>query len=162
MRGYICIEIPVKPYIKAYITKELGDIVKLQRDNSFICDKLYDLLEHTVNHQRTIARCEYKEKVKVFVPLETFKRRGQHLNNCNVRSFNRFLEKLIKKRFYEIMDDLVDILPSFQNNLPEARRRLGIDLEAWSDDSMQKDYYRYRKEAGKQMLYRGYTPNYPK
>lgn len=161
MRGHICIDVPVKPYIKAYIISKLGDPIKLTRDSHFICDKLYDILEHKVNHQRTVAKCDYKEKIKVYISMDTFNRRGQHLNNSNVRSFNRFLEKMIKERFYEIMDDMVEVLPSFQNNLPEARRRLGIDIEAWADDSMQKDYYRHRKEMGKPMLYRGYSPNSP-
>ena len=161
MRGHISIEIPVKGYIRAFMISELGEVVKLSRGTHWINEKLYDLLEHKVNHQRTISKCNYDQKIRIFISMETFKRRGQYLNNCNIRSFNRFMEKMVKYRFYMIMDDLVDILPSFQNNLPEARRRLGIDIEGWSDESMQKDYYRHRKEVNKPMLYRGYSASHP-
>lgn len=59
----------------------------------------------------------------------------------------------MKQRFYELMDDRIEIFPNFLANLPDIRRKLGIDIDAWEDQSMQKDYYRYRKKTGKPALY---------
>ena len=144
MKGYIKIEIPVKKYIKAYLIKELGKEPKISKSGHHVEQKLYDLLEHHQNHQRNLIPCNYSDSIRFFIALETFKRRGHHLNHSNIRQFNRYVEKIIKSRFYELMTDGMEILPNFLANLPEVRRKLGIDIEAWSDDSMKKDYYRYR------------------
>ena len=161
MKGYIAIDVPVKSYIKAFIIFEMGEAIKLSPGQHVISNKIYDLLEHSQNHHRTIAHCKYSDVIRIFISFETFRRRGHHLNHSNIRSFNRFVEKLIKFRFNTLMDDLIEILPSFENNLPEVRRRMGIDLESWSDDSMKKDYYRYRIRKNKPLLYKGYSANVP-
>lgn len=161
MKGYVCVEIPVKSYTKAYINHLLGDTIKLSPGDNVICNKLYDLLEHPKNHQRTKAKCRYNSKVKVYIGFETFKRKGCNLNHTNIRSFNRFVEKLLKYHFYMIMDTLCEIHPSFEGNLPAARRKLGIDLEAWPDDSMKKDYYRYRVKKNIPLFYKTFGVNVP-
>jgi hypothetical protein len=51
------------------------------------------------------------------------------------------------------MDDSIEVIASNEAHLPFVRKRLGIDIEAWSDDSMKKDYYRYRKNNKKSMFY---------
>lgn len=155
MNGYMSIDVPVKSYIKAFIKHEMGEAIKLSPGQHMISNKIYDLLEHSQNHQRTIAHCNYEDKIRIFISFETFRRRGHHLNHSNIRSFNRFVEKIIKYRFNSLMDDMIAVLPSFEANLPEVRRRIGIDLEAWSDDSMKKDYYRYRLRKNKPLLYKG-------
>jgi hypothetical protein len=153
MKGHISVEIPVKSYIKAYIVSQLGEVVKLEIGKHVISNKLFDLLEHKQNHQRTSSLYKYEAKIKIYITFETYRRRGCNLNHTNIRSFNRFVEKLIKLQMYTIMDSLIAILPSFEANLPEVRRQLGIDLEAWSDDSIKKDYYRYRLKKNKSTLY---------
>lgn len=156
MKGYIGIDIPVKTYIKAFIIFEMGEVIKLSTGQHMISNKLYDLLEHRQNHQKTLAPCSYGATLRIYISFETFRRRGHNLNHSNIRSFNKFCEKIIKFRFNTLMDDMIDVIPSFEANLPEVRRRIGIDIEAWSDDSMKKDYYRYRKKKNKPMLYKGY------
>lgn len=145
MKGYIPISIPTKPYIKAYILKKLGDNPVMSTGDNTIGHKLFDLLRHSNNERGArFSNSMYSCEVKVYIPINTFQKRGANLNATNLKNFNLFIEMEIKNRFHDLMDDSMDIVGNFTNNLPEVRRRLGIDLESWSDDSMQKDYYRYR------------------
>ena len=68
------------------------------------------------------------------------------------------MESYIKDQFYFLMDFYIEIFPSFEENLPQVRKLIGIDDEYWSDESMRKDYYRYRKESGKPLLYKKNIP----
>ncbi len=52
-----------------------------------------------------------------------------------------------------MMDTFIEMLPSFESNLPEVRRRLGITTNDWDSDSMRKDYYRYRLASSLPLLY---------
>lgn len=153
MKRHVPIDIPVKPYIKAFMRKELGEVITLSPGQHVITNKIYDILEHHQNKSKHEAPCNYGDHIRIYLTYETFRRRGFNLNNSNIKSFNRFVEKLVKFKFYTIMDSLIDILPSFEANISEARNRIGIDIDFWSDESMRKDYYRYRLKAGKPLLY---------
>lgn len=154
MKGFVPVDIPTKKYIKAYMLSKLGQRPLMLREANTIGNKLYDLLEHSTNERADQFKSKhYTEMVRVYIPVRLYKRRGIYLNQSNVKNFNLFIECELKDKFHSIMDDLIDILPNFLSNLPEVRRRLGIDIEDWSDDSMTKDYYRYRRYSNKRLLY---------
>lgn len=154
MKGYIPIEIPTKRYIKAYVAKELGDKPIISTDNR-IGNKLYDILQHRTNERRSqFSKVRYNARMKVYVNYHTFYQRGAFLNETNITSFNNYLEQEIKFRYRMYMDFYIDIFPSFEGNLPAVRAQIGIDLEDWQDDSIKKDYYRYRLRTGKSLLYK--------
>lgn len=151
----IAIEIPMKPYCKAYVLHKLGDkpIFDAPSHDSII-SKLYDVLEHSTNEKRLQFDCVYyTEKIKIYIPFKLYRKKGCNLNESNIKSFNRYIEMEVKHHFYNIMDDLIEYLPSFENNLPEVRRKLGIDKNVWSLDSMKKCYYRKRIKQGENLLY---------
>jgi len=153
MKGCIPVEIPTKQYIKAYIIGQLGEKPKLERDHP-IGKKLEDVLQHTLNERKKeFATQRYNAMLRIYIPRGLFRQRGANLNETNIKNFNLFVESYLKRRFFEMMDDFIEVLPSFEANLPEARRRLDISIEDWSDDSMKKNYYRYRKATGKPLLY---------
>lgn len=153
MKGYVSVEIPTKPYIKSYLLSQLGEKPVLKNGNEPIGNKLHDLLEHSTNEYgyREISSL-YVDKVKIYIPGHWFRQRGANLNATNVRNFNRFIELLIKSRFYQMMDENMEIIDNIKENINDVRTRLGIDFESWSYDAMQKDYYRYRKEKNKKVL----------
>ena len=147
MQGYISIDIPTKPYIKAYILHRMGQ-QPVMTTRSIIGHKLYDLLMHNTNEfGNQPLNSMYTAKIRVYIPIATFKQRGANLNITNTRNLNTFIEVKIKDRFHELMDEALEVYPNFMQNLPGIRKKLGIDIEAWSDDSMKKDYYRYRKKT---------------
>ncbi len=153
MKGYIPVVIPTKRYIQAYLNSQLGEQPKMCTEHE-IGSFFYNVLTHTTNERKTeFANVRYNAQVKVYVSSYTFRQRGANLKETNIKNFNRFIEKKIKSRFYELMDDYFEMLPSFTANLPAVRRKLGIDVEEWDDDSMRKDYYRYRIATGKPLIY---------
>lgn len=153
MKGYIPVEIPTKRYIKAYLCSQLGNRPLMVTTHP-IGSKLYDVLTHTTNERKKeYSNIRYNSTVRVFVSYHTFKQRGAYLNETNIKNWNLYVERELKSRFYFLMDFYISLLPNFEANLPEIRRRLGVDLEDWSDDSMRKDYYRYRLASGKPLLY---------
>jgi hypothetical protein len=145
MKGFVSIDIPTKPYIKAYVIHKLGPQLVIRNNADTISSKLYDLLQHGTDEfaSRPTSKM-YTSKLRLFIPVQTFRKRGANINVTNLKNFNLFIEAEIKHWFYFIMDEYMSIHPNFMQNLPDVRRKLGIDLEAWSDDSMKKDYYRYR------------------
>jgi hypothetical protein len=158
MKGYIPVEIPTKRYIRAYIISQLGDKPFMNTDNPIGC-KLHDLLQHQLNERKLeFSNKRYDAKVRIYISAHTFRHRGANLNETNIKNFNNFIEAEIKSRFRFLMDLFIDILPNFEAHLPAVRKHLGIDDDHWSDDSMRKDYYRYRKNEGKSLLY---TKKYP-
>lgn len=153
MQGFIPVDIPTKPYIKAYVINKLGSCPCMNKNYETITAKFYDVINHSTNERGKRFRGKmYNTSLRVYIPVNIFKKYGTNLNETNVKSFNRFIEKEIKYFYYQMMDDLLEHLPSFKNNLPEVRRKLGIDSEAWSEDSMKKEYYRKRKRLGQKLL----------
>lgn len=152
MTGHISIEIPTKRYIKAYIKSKFGDKPVMNRHTT-IGSKLCDLLFQKNNtHAGRISK-KLTDSVKIYISMRMFKERGCNLNETNLAYFNTFVEDEIKDRFHFLMDFYIQLLPSFKENLVAVRRELGIDEDHWDDDSMRKDYYRYRLEIGKPLLY---------
>jgi hypothetical protein len=154
MKGYIPVDIPTKTYIKAYIIAQLGEKPIMNQQHWIGC-KLYDLLQHKVNERKEeYTNTRYKCTLRIYINKHIFKQRGANLNETNLKNFNNHVEKKIKDRFYELMDDRIEILAAFTTNLVDVRRKLGIDIEAWDDDSMRKDYYRHRLEEKLPPLYK--------
>lgn len=153
MKGYISIEIPTKRYIRAYLIKELGEQPVISTDHR-IGNKLYDLLNHNTNERRTeFSNQRYNARMKLYVNYHIFFQRGATLNETNIKNFNLFVEDEIKSRYRMYMDFYISMFPSFERNLPQVRKHIGIDLEDWPCDSIKKDYYRYRLKTGKDLLY---------
>ena len=154
MKGYFGIVLPTKPYIKAHLRHLMGDCLIMSRKEGTIGNKFYDLLQHSLNEDKSMFKPgAYKDSIKVFVSYRVFKTRGCNLNESNVKAFNNFLEDMVKEKFYFKMDTYCSIYPSFEGNLPNVRRDLGISEDEWSDDAMRKDYYRYRKDKNLPLFY---------
>lgn len=153
MKNHISIDIPTKSYIKAYIIYLLGPEPVMTKKH-WIGNKIFDILSHKTNERKSVyGSSRYNCKLRIYINMYTFLKRGANFNETNLMNFNLYMEKKVKHRFYELMDDRIEIFPNFSANLPEVRKKLGIDIDSWEDQSMQKDYYRYRKKNGKPPLY---------
>lgn len=123
--------------------------------NSDFGNKLHDLLQHQSGSVQTrLSKIRYNAHLKIYINYHTFYHRGGFLNERNIKNFNLYVERQIKSDFRMYMDFYISIVPSFEDNLERVRMRIGIDIEEWSDDSMKKDYYRYRKSVGLPLLYK--------
>ena len=156
LTGYMPIEIPTKRYIKAYINSQMGE-KPVMNTTTAIGSKFYDLLQHETNEGKQ-RFSEYNSRMKIYVSYHAFYHRGAFLNETNIKGFNSFVEAEIKSTFRMQMDFYLSIFPNFMANLPAVRKHIGIDIDHWDDDSMKKDYYRYRKRNGKPLLYKNSEP----
>lgn len=152
MKGYFPIEIPTKKYIKAYIHSQMGDKPIINTTHR-IGNKLYDVLNRSTNESKS-RFAGYNATIKVYVNHSTFYHRGANLNETNIKNFNLFVEDEVKATYRMLMDFYIDLLPSFEANLPEVRRRIGVGIDDWDTDSIKKDYYRYRLRTGKPLFYK--------
>lgn len=138
----------INNFLKSIYSKE--EISVNAQTLSAIINKL---MVHKSNERKKEFSTRYDTNLKVYIPQHVFNHRGDALNETAVKDLNVFIEKQIKKEFRFLMDQWIEILPNFMTHLPQLRRKLGIDIEAWDDDSMRKDYYRYRKAKGLPPLY---------
>lgn len=152
-KGYVPIDIPTKKYIKAYVIGRLGE-QPVMDPRHHIGNKLFSLLRSKKNERKTeFANERYNAKLRIYISRHVLKNQGCNLNESNIKLFNSYLEAYIKGQLYFMLDFYTEILPSFEANLPLVRKHLRIDLEHWEDESIKKDYYRYRKSNGLPLMY---------
>jgi hypothetical protein len=126
----------------------------MESNDNCIGSHLYDVMQHSTNERATSFQCQYyTEFIRVYIPINQFRKYGRNLNETNIKRFNRFVESLLKNRLFFCMDNMIEVLPNFISNLPELRRRFKITAEQWSDSSIRKAYYRYRLKRGKAAHY---------
>ena len=153
MKGYTPVDVPTKSYIKAYIVHTLGPQTIIT-PKSNIGQKLIDVLQHTTNERMSeYSNARYNATIRLYINKHLFRQRGAYLNETNIKQFNGFVEAEIKARFYFLMDFCNEVLPGYEVHNNYVRKMLGIDIEDWDDDSMRKDYLRYRKRENKPLLY---------
>lgn len=155
MKGYVPVNIPVKRYVKAYIEHNLAMPVKMDRKcRHSIVEKLYDYMEKDAEPPSDTTLAEYPCTITVHITFDQFNRRGATVNNINIKNFNSFCETFVKENFRILMIDAWKVIPGFDCHLPALREALGITIEDWPDDSIKKDFYRYRKRMGLTILKR--------
>lgn len=153
MKGYIPIEIPTKKYIRAFIIAQLGEKPFMTSDH-LIGNKFHDVLQRSANERKAqFASKHYNAKIRVYISLHTFRRQGAHLNETNLKSFNRFLQHLIKDRIRFLLDIYVPEQKGFEKALAKVRGIMKIEDDDWDSDSIKKDYYRYRLQKNLPLLY---------
>lgn len=152
MNGYVPVEFPTKRYIAAYIRHVLGDKPVMKKDST-IGSKMFDLLQHSTDDRKTEFSTRYNAKIKIYIPYRTFCQRGGYINSTNVMNFNLYVEAEIKDKYRTLMNVFIESLPSFEANLPQVRKAIGINEDSWDYESIKKDYYRYRKRNGLPPLY---------
>lgn len=149
----ISVLLPTKKYIKAYLIHQLGE-KPLMSSETLFGSKLYDLLQHRESDGDEIkSGYNFNSEVKLYINVHTFRQRGAFLNIENIKDFNDFVEDQIKHHYRFCMDTYLSVFPSFMAHLPAVREQIGIDINSWDDDSIKKDYYRYRKRKGLPLLY---------
>lgn len=153
-KRFVPVKIRTKSYIKAYLISRFGH-KPVMSQASHIGSKFYDLLSHRENDfEKILSSVLYNEEIKLFVSHYTFYTRGGFISNKKIKAFNLFMELEIKRSLRFYLDFYLSLTNSFEKSLPYAMERLGIEPEDWNEDSIKKDYYRYRIKAGSPMIYK--------
>ena len=168
LRGYMSVQIPVKPYVKAYIEHQFKHqkIVLNRTKKHPVTEQLLIMLQRPENqvderHEKRFSFRHQKAFIKIYISVEMYKRRGHHLTARNIMLFNSLMETHIKHQFYFLCHRAWKEQASFKAIIDGVRTELGIDDEAWDYDTMKRTFLRWRKNNGHEILKRG-NPKYQK
>jgi hypothetical protein len=161
MKGYIKIIIPVRPFVRGYITNQYGinNAIKVDK-KCFLGKKIFSLLSRVQQNQsKSFANMEmYKDQITIYISKYWMERRGCDLNADNIKEFNTYFETQIKERFIDIMNDLTELYDYVKPNIETARHKLGIEEDDWENSTLEKIWYRYRvKNASTKTIFNKQT-----
>ncbi|HRH59779.1 MAG TPA: hypothetical protein PL045_04370 [Chitinophagaceae bacterium] len=153
--GYYGIDIPTRPYIRAFIHSRMGpQPIMNGLDDYGIGRYFLLLLKNKKNYdKKKFAKKGYTDTMRIYINMYTFNKRGCNLHETNIRDFNLFVRDKVKSRLYELMDDYIEICNSFNVALSFTRRKLEISDDDWDDDSIRRDYHRYRVRNNLPLIY---------
>lgn len=148
MKGYVPVDVPTKPYIKAWMHAELGEKPVMSQSHH-IGSKFVDLLERKSNYQKTIYSADhYPATVRVYINKHCFNKKGCHIHETNILAFNNYMESYLKSQVRFMLDVYFEMTKSVEASIEIMRDRIGIPEEHFPYDTVKKDYYRYRKSKG--------------
>ena len=151
MKGYFSVNLPTKKYLKAYLVDQLGESPIMDSRSRF-GNYFVDLLQRETE-QCGPVNARYNAVIKVYINKHLYYQRGGSLLNKHIKQFNFFVENEIKYKLHFLLDHYNLFQPGFEPHIAKVREILGIDIESWSDDSMKKEWYRYRKVKNKPLIY---------
>jgi hypothetical protein len=141
MSKHFLIEIPCKPYVKAYLENCCGTPVNLQHLPNLM-EELRRGLSKVPCHKDSKKITEKADKVKIIIPPNYFYRYGWELEEVFVRDFNKIIEhrvKYIMRQYISLNSSMgipvADCIRSFQD-------KFGFQETIWSFDSIKKDFTR--------------------
>jgi hypothetical protein len=92
--NYINIDVPVKPYVKAYMENNFGAPCEMDRSNKY--GRIMFLLLSDGSRERDNKYRQYPEKLSMKLSSTFWHRRGSGLTRTNVIYFNQIIEDDIK------------------------------------------------------------------
>ena len=152
----VVIEVPVKRYIKVYlerhyrhpkIKKHNSPVVELTRKTT-IGDKLYDLVEKPRRRDELkYVTSQYNHTVYILLTKDLFLRRGHHLTNSNIISFNNTVEREINLKVRVEADTVRRLFPEklIKEVLHDVLKSLCLNFEILPYETVKQAYFRYRK-----------------
>lgn len=148
------VTIPVKPYVKRFLTMNYGSPANLSANND-----LHSFFRHCLKKRSNrfdksysnITHNHYSERVEIFISEDDFYRYGWELTNTDVVAFGRKVEHMAKHFMhntvaaYEIALCQKDAIIRFQDSF-------GFSEDVWSFEAIKKDYYRADVSYGRDIL----------
>ena len=89
------IEVPVKPYVKAYLENNCGSPVDLSMLQVVYVDFINYIKNPTLRTEATLV-CNYTTAVKIIIPKDVFYRYGWELTKTDIIKLNNKIEGLVK------------------------------------------------------------------
>lgn len=144
------VEIPVKPYVKAFLEKNCGNPVKLQNLQEFYREFLKMLRKPLFRFDKAEIG-NYQCSVVISIPEDVFYRYGWELTKTDTVRFNNMIEDRVKF----IMRQFVAINSSFMTKamaIREFQREFGFSEDVWSYEAIKKDFDRHGDGAGTKVV----------
>jgi hypothetical protein len=138
---HFIIEIPCKPYVKAYIEFNCGVPADLFQLPLLICELKRGLKrKNSHREEETLSRCT--DIVKVIIPNDLFYRCGWEMNKESQMDFNRIAEMQVKFMMRQYISLNHAMGATFTESIRSFQEQFGFSDTVWSFDSIKKDFYR--------------------
>lgn len=137
------VEVPVKPYVKAYLEKNYGNPVNLSSVRGL--NNFFKLLleKNYYRNDKQINLNGYTTTVNIVITRDVFYRHGWYLSKTSVVSFNGMVESLVKNRIRDMV--YVNVIhggKKIAKSIRLALHELSINEDDLSFDAVKKDIQR--------------------
>jgi len=138
------VEVPVKPYVKAYLEKNYGNPVNLSSVRGL--NNFFKLLleKNYFRNDKQINLNGYTSTVNIVITRDVFYRHGWYLSKTSIVSFNGMVEALIKNRIRDMV--YINVIHGgnkIARSIRLALKELSIDEDELSFDAVKKDIQRH-------------------
>lgn len=134
--------IPVKPHIKRYIQYYYPYSPFKITTNNEIGAFLYMCLERrpTFNEKPI----DFGARIQVEVNEHIQQSQGAFINNRKVMVFNKAMDKIIRNKLFELIDDMAYSKGDIQTVILDYIAKYDIDPKDLSLETLRRDYNRYK------------------
>ena len=147
------VSVPVKPYVKRFLEINFGNPVDFRnypRENEMF-RRMLRKPDTAVEHMYPGEMTKLTQQVEVFISEREFYRHGWELTKTDVVSFGKYFEKQTKFLMRSVVSTYVSFGMPIDRSIQEFQRRYQMEEEYWPFDSIQKDFYRMRKNEDLQL-----------
>ncbi len=144
------LEIPVDPYIKKFLIKELGQEPVYITRHDYLGIVIYDKIEPLP--PGITPQCHAISKI--YLQLTYFQSnqlKSAHISEDNINRINLYLKKLFKDKLFDYLNaklELKVLVPtSIKNELLRFCEIYDIRESEYSFEALKKAYYRYRQSG---------------
>lgn len=144
------LEIPVDPYIKKFLIKELGHEPVTITRHDYIGIVVYDKIQTLP--PGTIPKCDSLSKIILQLTYhQSNQLKSAHISQDNISRINLYLKKLFKDKLFDYLNAKLELKALVQISIKKEILRFcdsyDITEGEYSFEALKKSYYRYRKSA---------------
>jgi hypothetical protein len=141
------IEIAVKPLVKAYLERNFGSPVTLNKE-SLAGRYFYKVLEKQENHKDTEYK-GYSEKVIILVGVDCLFRYGSSVTPTSLIDFNNYItDNIYQLMFFsiEMQEEMSQERFRIKEAIESFLQRFNLTEDILSFETAKKAYYRHREK----------------
>lgn len=154
------IRIPVKPFIKKYLTRQFGAELKLS-DRNFFSILIIGLLRKFEKGNPVVQRPNHKiidgvnfVGYDVFIGNGIFEKYGAYISTENILFLNEALDNMIRRCMYDWIFSPASPHKEVDYNIIAFREMYGIEEDELPFDNLKRWFYRERQRMDKRGNYR--------
>jgi hypothetical protein len=149
MTDLFTINVPCKPYVKAYLENNCGTPVNLK-----LLPELLQEFRARLNKKPScqISGNRYADSVTIIIPPDWFYRYGWELNRESIKDLNKLVEHKVKfiMSQYVALNNSLGI--SIAICIREFQERFDFPEHVWAYESIKKDFYRNGQKSQFKMI----------
>ena len=151
MSDNFSIEIPVKPYVKAYLENNCGSPVDLSLLPTVYPDFINYLKNPTLRTESSLV-CSFSEEVRIIVPKDVFYRYGWILTKTDIIALNSKVEGLVKfsSRNFLAVNKAIGV--PVASSIREYQELFRFTEDSFPFETIRKDFDRHGSKVTMKVL----------